>query len=89
MTLSPEGRILERGPNQQSEPEGTPKEEDLADRRHALLEALELARAAGNEPEQDEILQLLENLERTDGVSMARVDPAKWLEEPASSAATI
>ena len=81
VTLSPEGRILERGPNQRSEPQEPTKEEDLADRRHALLEALELARAAGNEPEQDEILQLLENLERTDGVSMARVDPAKWLEE--------
>ena len=42
---------------------------------------MELAPVSGNEPEQDEILQLLENLERTDGVSMAWVDPAKWLEE--------
>ncbi|MEK9863034.1 MAG: hypothetical protein VW804_07745, partial [Verrucomicrobiota bacterium] len=78
VTLSPEGSILERGPQGLLEKKETlHPDQDKAGRQGALHLALEQARADGNEAEVDEILALLRELEERE--HRDHLDPVQWL----------
>ena len=78
VTLSPEGSILERGPQGLlAKKETLHPGQDKAGRQGALHLALEQARADGNEAEVDEILALLRELEERE--HRDHLDPVQWL----------
>ena len=79
VTLSPEGRILERGPNQQSEPE-EPTKEEASRIDAAAAEALELACRERYGPGKMKFFSCWKTWSEPTGFRWL-LDPAKWLEE--------